>query len=133
VRLLLKGNQKSGYLYFHQRGFMGGWKKRYFVLKDNLLSWYKNETKIGTKPIGVIYCEDARLYEMDEKEVERQNCFQIDSGKGISYDVAADSLEEMKEWMTEIRVAKKKKLGVKVVSEETNPQRKREPSSSTSK
>jgi len=42
----------------------------------------------------------------------------------IKIDVAASKLEEMKDWMTEIRLAKKKKLGVEAASRETPEQRK---------
>lgn len=93
------------------------WKKRFFVLRDNLLSWYSKEKDIGnTKPKGVIYCEEARLYDLDVAEAKREFCFQIDNGN-IRHNIAAETQEEMKAWMTEIRVAKKKKLGVKVVSD----------------
>lgn len=120
VRLLLTGNQKQGYLWKQENSVMGlTWKKKFFVLRDNLLCWYSSERISNTtKPKGVIYCEEARLYELDEKEIKRDFAFQIDTGK-VRTNIAADSLEELKEWMTEIRVAKKKKLGVKVVSEET--------------
>jgi hypothetical protein len=68
------------------------------------------------KPLGVIYCEEARLYEMDEAEVGRPLCFQIATASGNQkWNVSAESLEEMRSWMTEIRVAKKRKLGVQVV------------------
>jgi len=51
---------------------------------------------------------------MDEADVGRPLCFQISSGNQ-EWNVAAESLEEMRSWMTEIRVAKKRKLGVQVV------------------
>jgi len=119
VRLLLTGNQKQGYLYRYENTLVGmQWKKKFFVLRDNLLSWYSSEKRTqGQKPKGVIYCEEARMYEMDAAEVKRDFVFQIDTGTTRT-NIAAESLEEMKEWMTEIRVAKKKKLGVKVVSDE---------------
>lgn len=118
VRLLLTGNQKQGFLYHFESSLVGMvWKKRFFVLRDNLLSWYAKEKDIGkTKPKGVIYCEEARLYDLDISEAKREFCFQVDNGN-IRHNIAAESVEEMKAWMTEIRVAKKKKLGVKVVSD----------------
>ena len=93
------------------------WKKRFYVLRDNLLSWYSKEKRIGgAKPKGVIYCEKSRLYELSAEEAKREFCFQVDDGK-VKHNIAAESAEEMKSWMTEIRVAKKKKLGVQVVSD----------------
>jgi DNA repair exonuclease SbcCD ATPase subunit len=119
VRLLLSGNQKQGYLFHFENSLVGMvWKKRFFVLRDNLLSWYSKEKRIGgAKPKGVIYCEKSRLYEMSSEEAKREFCFQVDDGN-IKHNIAAESMEEMKSWMTEIRVAKKKKLGVQVVSAE---------------
>jgi myosin heavy subunit len=119
VRLLLSGNQKQGYLFHFENSLVGMvWKKRFFVLRDNLLSWYSKEKRIGgAKPKGVIYCEKSRLYEMSSEEAKREFCFQVDDGN-IKHNIAAESMEEMKSWMTEIRVAKKKTLGVQVVSAE---------------
>jgi len=120
VRLLLTGNTKQGYLWKLESSLVGlQWKKKYFVLKDNLLCWYSNEKNIsGQKPKGVIYCEESRIYEMDPKEVhgKKEFVFQVDTGK-TRVNIAAETQEDLKSWMTEIRVAKKKKLGVKVVSE----------------
>ena len=103
------------------------WKKRFFVLRDNLLCWYAKEKDViegkgKIKPLGVIYCEEARLYEITPEEIKRDFVFQIDTGK-VRFYVSANNAEEMKEWVTEIRVAKKKKIGVKVVSEETKDKR----------
>ena len=97
------------------------WKKKYFVLKDNLFCWYSSEKNVserGQKPKGVIYCEESRIYEMDGKDLpgKKEFVFQIDTGK-TRVNIASDTQEDLKSWMTEIRVAKKKKLGVKVVSE----------------
>lgn len=118
VRALLAGNQKQGFLHHFESTLVGNvWKKRYFVIRDNVISWYSKEKRIGeAKPKGVIYCEQARLYEMSQEEAKREFCFQIDTGT-VKHNIAAESLEEMKSWMTEIRVAKKKKIGVKVVSD----------------
>jgi hypothetical protein len=43
--------------------------------------------------------------------------FQLDSGKQ-QYNLAALKLDDMKEWMKDIKEAKKKAVGVKVVSED---------------
>ena len=98
-------------------GLLGtkSWTKRYFVLRDNLFAWYKSEQHTEKKPLGVIYVEEARLYEMEEGEVGKPLCFQITTG-GQKWNIAAESMEEMRSWMTEIRIAKKKKLGHKVVA-----------------
>jgi len=119
MRALMSGNQKQGYMWKETETVLGTqWKRRYFVLRDNLLSWYKNDKALGDmKPQGMMYCEDARLYEMDEKDVKREFVFQIDNGK-VKINVAVESLLEMKEWMNEIRMAKKKKIGTKAAASE---------------
>jgi ABC-type molybdate transport system ATPase subunit len=43
--------------------------------------------------------------------------FQLDSGKQ-QYNLAALKLDDMKDWMKDIKEAKKKAVGVKVVSED---------------
>eukprot|EP01094_Clydonella_sp_ATCC50884_P011106 TRINITY_DN208_c0_g1_i1.p1 TRINITY_DN208_c0_g1~~TRINITY_DN208_c0_g1_i1.p1 ORF type:complete len:728 (-),score=370.10 TRINITY_DN208_c0_g1_i1:257-2440(-) len=119
MRMLLTGSQKIGYLSIYMvSGLLQtkSWTKRYFVLRDNLFSWYKDEAHQNKKPLGVIYVEEARLYEMEEADVGRPLCFQITTSGGQKWNIAAESMEEMRSWMTEIRVAKKKKLGHKVVA-----------------
>lgn len=122
VRMLLSGNAKEGYLYVYESSLVMGmhWKKKYFTLRDNLFCWFSNDKVASSnqKPKGVIYCEESRVYEMnsDEAPGKREYAFLIDTGKN-KINIAAESLEDMKSWMTELRIAKKKKLGVKVVSE----------------
>ena len=118
VRLLLSGNQKQGNLYKQETSLVGGlvWKKRFFVLKDNLISWYSREKDIATqKPKGVLYCDDIRTYECDVNIVKREYSFELSSGPNKVI-VAAESPEDMREWMNEVRVAKKKKVGQSVVA-----------------
>jgi len=119
MRALMSGNQKQGYMWKETDSVLGiQWKRRYFVLRDNLLSWYKNDKSLDdTKPQGMMYCEEARLYEMDEKDIKREFVFQIDNGK-TKINICAESLIEMKEWMNEIRMAKKKKIGTKAAASE---------------
>mmetsp|Transcript_5907 Transcript_5907/g.18088 ORF Transcript_5907/g.18088 Transcript_5907/m.18088 type:complete len:757 (+) Transcript_5907:224-2494(+) len=125
VRMLLAGTQKSGWLFLQEKALLGGmkWKKRFFVLRDNYLCVYKSEDASDTKrPLGIVDCQAVRLYELEEKEIGRQFVFQVDNKK-VQWNIATSKTEEMRSWMNEIRVAKKKKLGVKVVSEETAEQR----------
>eukprot|EP01095_Lingulamoeba_sp_RSL-Kostka_P007905 TRINITY_DN257_c1_g1_i1.p1 TRINITY_DN257_c1_g1~~TRINITY_DN257_c1_g1_i1.p1 ORF type:complete len:745 (-),score=330.47 TRINITY_DN257_c1_g1_i1:49-2253(-) len=121
VRLLLTGNQKQGILWKQENSMIGGlvWKKRFFVLNDNLLTEYQSEKKVTSqKPKSIIYCEQIRLYELEPEVIKKENAFEIVTEKQ-KVTVYAESMEEAKEWMDEIRVAKKKKLGVKVVSTQT--------------
>lgn len=112
VRLLLTGNARQGILWRYESTLIGKeWKKKYFVLRDNLLSWYSSEKKTeGQKPKGVIYCEEARVYELPPEEIpgNKEYAFLVDTGKAKVH-IAAESHEDMKSWMTEIRVAKKRR------------------------
>lgn len=127
VRLLLAGSVRQGWLHILSKNIAGlaTWKKRYFVLREGFLTFYRSEKEITKqKPLGMIDCETTRLYEMDEDELKRPFCFQIDTGQ-TQFNLAAVDAENLADWMTEIRVAKKKKLGVKVVSSETSEERKK--------
>jgi hypothetical protein len=45
----------------------GGGGHRYFVLQDNFLSYYKDEKAFTeARPDGIIYCEQCRVYELDQ-------------------------------------------------------------------
>jgi len=120
VRMLLTGNTKQGYLFIQESTVLGmQWKKKFFILRDNLFCWYSKEKHVSAqrRPKGVIYCEEARVYDMPFEDAKREFAFQLDTGKART-NIAATSVEDMKDWMTQIRVAKKKKLGVKVVSDQ---------------
>jgi hypothetical protein len=42
-------------------------RRRYFVLQDNFLSYYKDEKAFTeARPDGIIYCEQCRVYELDQ-------------------------------------------------------------------
>ena len=96
------------------------WKTKFFVLKDNLFMWFGTDKAAAAnqKPKGIIYAEEARVYEISAEEApgKKENSFLVDAGKNKVH-LYADTQEDMKSWMTDLRVAKKKKLGVKVVSE----------------
>ena len=98
IQLLLSGSQKQGYLWRQTKNPLGtvSWKKRYFVLKDNLFCCFKEEKHVGRKqPDRMLYVEECRLYELDEKTVDRKFAFQVDNEK-IAINVAAPNLQEMK-------------------------------------
>jgi len=121
VQGMLAKVQKNGYLYKLEKSAVLGtskWKKKYFVLQDNFLSYYKDEKAwTEARPEGIIYCEQCRVYELDQGK--KQYGFQLDSGKQ-QHNLAALKLEDMKEWMKDIKEAKKKAVGVKIVSEDKN-------------
>jgi len=122
VQGLLSKVQREGYLYIQEKGGVLGttkWRKRYFVLQDHFLSYYKEKKALQAttpKPLGILFCEQCRVYEIDSKEGKRQFCFQLDTGKQ-QYNISAEKPDEMKNWMKDIKEAKKKAIGVEVVAE----------------
>jgi hypothetical protein len=84
-----------------------------------MLVWYKDQKNISaSKPQGVIYVETCRLYKLEEKEIKRAFSFEITNGADIQIILSATTDEEEKGWMGDIRVAKKKKLGVQTFADE---------------
>jgi len=121
VKGLLSKVQRQGFLYHKEKGKLGGtsWKKRYFVLQDHFLSFYRDQKAFArTEPMGLISCEQCRVYEQnpDGKKADMFP-FQLDTGDK-QVNLAATKSDEMKLWMKDIKEAKKKAVGVKVVSED---------------
>ena len=86
---------KEGYLL--KRGdFNKGYQRRWFVLKGNLLFYY--EKRHDKEPIGVIILEGCTIELSEDTD---GFVFQIKfSGSGCrTYIIAADSQEDMEEWM----------------------------------
>lgn len=136
VQGLLAKVQREGFLYKQEKSAVLGtmrWKKRYFVLQDHFLSYYKDQKAFkDLRPEGIILCEECRVYELDQTLAKRALAFQLDTGKH-QYNLAATKADELKEWMKDIKEAKKKAVGVKVVSEDkTEPTSPRGGAGSTS-
>jgi len=117
VQGLLSKVQREGNLYIQEKVAVLGtskWRQRYFVLQEHFLSYYKDKKGFeNRKPLGIIDCEQCRVYEFEEPK--RQFCFQLDSGK-LQYHLSADKLDEMKNWMKDIKESKRKAIGMNVVS-----------------
>jgi hypothetical protein len=88
-------------------GLKSAWKKRWVVLKDNVLAWYKDE--VDSKPLGFVYVENVRIYKLDEKEAKKPFCFEIQA-ENTTKRLQCVSDEELKEWVSNINKAKAKRL-----------------------
>jgi len=109
------GCQKHGLLKKQGRGMGARFKKRYFVLRDGILCYYKGKSYAeNQKPLGVIYLDEARIYELTDAKAKKFS-FQIVTPRK-NYTIAAKSATEMKEWMKELKLAKKRNLGIEVVA-----------------
>jgi len=121
VQGLLSKVQRQGWLHHKEKGKLGGtsWKKRYFVLQDHYLSFYRDQKAFQkTEPMGLIEIEQCRVYEQEQsKKHPDMYPFQLDTGDK-QVNLSAGKSDEMKLWMKDIKEAKKKAVGVKVVSED---------------
>ena len=88
----------EGVLYKY-KNMMTGWKKRYFILKDNILYYYKNK---GEKVKGRIHMLVATLKEVNDKKNKQ---FEIHSGLTV-FKLKAETKELRDQWINTLRVVK---------------------------
>eukprot|EP01133_Synstelium_polycarpum_P020332 gene20332-24393_t len=96
----------SGYLIKKGHNFKS-WRKRWFVLKDNVLSYYKSPkdtAPAGSVPVSDI--EDVTNVEDPQLREGYAHCFQLRTNK-VAYLIAADNERDLDEWIEMIRSAKK--------------------------
>eukprot|EP01091_Cochliopodium_minus_P014982 TRINITY_DN5214_c0_g1_i1.p1 TRINITY_DN5214_c0_g1~~TRINITY_DN5214_c0_g1_i1.p1 ORF type:complete len:477 (+),score=153.76 TRINITY_DN5214_c0_g1_i1:21-1451(+) len=102
-------NKKVGFL-FKKGANRTNWKKRYFVLLGNELSYYPSET--STKCLNTIYLSNTTIKDdKSERKSGRSHCFYIQSnnaqqGERIYY-ISCASEEEKEEWIKEIALHSK--------------------------
>lgn len=92
--------EKHGYL-FKQGGHVKSWKRRYFVLRDRQLYYYKNEEGFERgELLGCISLTgfDAANQTELKGEGKKQHVFEIHTPKRY-YHFCADSKREMFEWL----------------------------------
>jgi len=112
---LMSGSQKKGWLFKEKHGIKNlasPWHKRYFVLKDNILGWYRDESASG-KASGHIYVESYRVYKLDDKENKKPFCFELIDQKENRIKLAADNEEGLNSWMEALKNAKNRKFAQK--------------------
>ncbi|VEN50034.1 unnamed protein product [Callosobruchus maculatus] len=75
-------------------GKLKTWRKKWFVLKNGVLTYYKSQNDINRKPQGQIvldeFCKITRA--------EGSNTFEIDTGKKTYY-LTADNMTAMEDWV----------------------------------
>lgn len=75
-------------------GKLKTWRKRWFVLKNGVLTYYKSQSDINRKPQGQIILDEICKI----TRAEGSNTFEIDTGKKTYY-LTADSLTAMEDWV----------------------------------
>ncbi|KAI5810248.1 Oxysterol-binding protein-domain-containing protein [Peziza echinospora] len=88
-----QGREMKGYLK-KWTNYTGGWKLRWFVLEDGVLSYYKHQDDIGSACRGAINMRIARLY-MDPQDKQR---FEILGKSSVKYHLKANHVVEAKRW-----------------------------------
>lgn len=87
------------------------WNRRWFVLRDNILMYFnspKDFTGFRDKPSGVVLLEECNVRTRDERgaPTTRPFTFVISHANGESVVLAADSENEMLEWMQAVRTSR---------------------------
>lgn len=94
--------KKSGYL-TKQGGGEGGrknWKKRWFVLSEDRLEYFKSESELD-RPLGVIMLSDYIALH-DDEESKKPYCFLLETIPRI-YRISANTKKDMDAWMNSLR------------------------------
>lgn len=79
------------------------WKKRWFVLHDDTLSYYKSQN--DSYPAGSVKIEvDSLVMFVDEFQIGKKNCFAIVT-KNRNYYMVCDLEEEVSEWVYALRAS----------------------------
>lgn len=88
----------EGNLYKY-KNILSGWKKRYFILKDNILYYYKHK---GDKVKGRIHLSVATIKEDTDKDKKK---FEIHSGITV-FHLKAENTKERDSWLSKLRSVK---------------------------
>lgn len=92
--------EKSGHL-AKLGGKLKTWRKRWFILKNGILSYWKSQNDTNRKPQGhIILDEICRITRADGAAT-----FEISTGKKTYY-LTADSIATMEDWIRVLQVIK---------------------------
>ncbi|XP_044747899.1 uncharacterized protein CG43867 isoform X7 [Coccinella septempunctata] len=112
----LESLEKSGSL-AKLGGKLKTWRKRWFVLKNGTLTYYKGQNDTNRKPQGQIILDDICKI----TRAEGSNTFEIDTGKKTYY-LTADSLTAMEDWVRVLQnVQRRNATKILLSREESKP------------
>lgn len=104
--------EKTGHL-VKLGGKLKTWRKRWFVLKNGTLTYWKSQHDVNKKPQGEISLDDAcRII-----HAEGASTFEIDTGKKIYY-LTADSNALMDDWVRLLQNVQKRNAAKLLLSKE---------------
>lgn len=75
-------------------GKLKTWRKKWFVLKNGVLTYYKSQNDVNRKPQGQIILDEICKI----TRAEGSNTFEIETGKKTYY-LTADSITAMEDWV----------------------------------
>jgi copper chaperone CopZ len=94
---------KCGYM-TKQGGLVKSWKRRWFILKDNELYYFRG--KADNAQAGVILLDNTSTVNNAEKKLGKKNCFEITT-KDRTYYLYTDTHQDYEEWVAAITQASK--------------------------
>lgn len=106
--------EKSGYL-TKLGGKFKTWRRRWFVLKNGTLSYYKTQNDVGRKPQGQIVLDEVCRV----NRAEGAATFEISTGKRTYY-LTADSINTMEEWVKVLQNVLRRNATRLLLSKEDN-------------
>jgi len=90
----------KGYLFKQGTGIRKDWKRRYFVIENGVLSYYRHGKDVGpVASLPLLLCS-VKV----NNDIDRRFCFEIISPE-VSYMVQAESEQQMFEWISVIQNA----------------------------
>ena len=105
--------EKTGHL-VKLGGKLKTWRKRWFVLKNGTLTYWKSQHDVNKKPQGEISLDDAcRIV-----HAEGASTFEIDTGKKKVYYLTADSNALMDDWVRVLQNVQKRNAAKLLLSKD---------------
>ncbi|XP_049826085.1 uncharacterized protein CG43867 isoform X7 [Aethina tumida] len=96
-------------------GKLKTWRKKWFVLKNGVLTYYKSQSDINRKPQGQILLDEVCKI----NRADGSNTFEIDTGKKTYY-LTADSLTAMEDWVRILQNVQRRNATKLLLSKEEN-------------
>ncbi|XP_068907075.1 uncharacterized protein CG43867 isoform X3 [Tenebrio molitor] len=96
-------------------GKLKTWRKKWFVLKNGVLTYYKGQSDINRKPQGQIILDEVCKI----TRAEGSNTFEIDTGKKTYY-LTADSITAMEDWVRILQNVQRRNATKLLLSKEEN-------------
>ncbi|GAB6021120.1 hypothetical protein CHUAL_003752 [Chamberlinius hualienensis] len=106
--------EKSGYL-TKLGGKLKTWRKRWFVLKNGVLSYYKSQSDIHRKPQGQITIDEV----CHVTRADGAATFEVSTAKKTYY-LTADSIATMEEWVRVLQNVLRRNATKLLLSKEEN-------------